>query len=106
MHLRRMAITFLCFSCINIVSFAQAAELLSKFHPYISLKEDYSDNLNLTSTNKKEDFYTTVQPVLKFSNMDKMTGVDLDYSLGAVFYSKYNNLNYISHNALLNAKYL
>jgi hypothetical protein len=91
---------------MNAAPCAQAAELLSKLHPYVSLKGEYSDNLNLTSTNKKEDFFTTVQPGIKFSNMDKMAGVDLDYSLGAVFYEKNSNLNYISHNASLNAKYL
>ena len=83
-----------------------AAELLSQFHPYISLKEEYNDNMNLTSTNKVDDFITTVQPGIRFSNMDKQAGVDLDYALGAVFYGKNSNLNYISHNASLNAKYL
>jgi hypothetical protein len=108
MNLRRIILTFLWLSYINVAPLAQAAELLSKIHisPYVSIKGEYSDNLNLASTNKKEDFFTTVQPGIKFSNMDKMAGVDLDYSLGAVFYSKNNNLNYISHNALLNAKYL
>ncbi|TRZ84450.1 hypothetical protein D4R89_13480 [bacterium] len=106
MNLRRMILTFLWLSCMGAAPLAQAEELLSKFHPYISVKEEYSDNLNLTSTNKKEDFFTTVQPGIKFSNMDKMAGVDLDYSLGAVFYSKNSDLDYISHNASLNAKYL
>ncbi len=32
--------------------------------------------------------------------------MDLDYALGAVFYSDKSNLNYISHDASLNAKYL
>jgi hypothetical protein len=91
---------------MNAAPLAQAADLLSKLHPYVRLKGEYSDNLDLTSTNKKEDFFTTVQPGVKFSNMDEMAGVDLDYSLGAVFYMKNSNLNYISHNASLNAKYL
>jgi hypothetical protein len=106
MILRRMVLAFPLLLCLNAASLAYGEELLSKFHPYISLKEEYSDNLNLTQTNKKEDFFTTVQPGIKFSNMDRQAGVDLDYSLGAVFYGKYDNLNYISHNASLNAKYL
>ena len=106
MNLRRIILTFLWLSCMNAAPLAQAAEGDSKLHPYISLKGEYSDNLNLTSTNKKEDFFTTVQPGIKFSNMDKMAGVDLDYHLGAVFYSKNSNLDYISHNASLSAKYL
>jgi hypothetical protein len=106
MTLRRIILFVLWLSCMNAAPFAQAEELLSQFHPYISVKEEYSDNLNLTPANEKKDFYTTVQPGIKFSNMDKMAGVDLDYSLNAVFYSKYSNLNYIGHNASLNAKYL
>ena len=106
MNLRRIILSFLWLSCMSAAPPVQAEELLSKLHPYISLKEEYSDNLNLTSTNKKEDFFTTVQPGIKFSNMDKMAGVDLDYSLGAVFYSKNSDRDYISHNASLNAKYL
>ena len=106
MLLRRIIFTVLLLLGMNIATFAYGAELLTKFHPYISVKEEYSDNLNLTSTNKKEDFITTVQPGIKFSNMDKMSGVDFDYALGAIFYGKSSNLNYISHNASLNAKYL
>jgi hypothetical protein len=118
MTLRRVILAVLWLSCMNAAPLAQAAELPSelhsnvsikgdsKLHPYVRLKEEYSDNLNLTLTNKEEDFFTTVQPGIKFSNMDKMAGLDLDYSLGPVFYTKNSNLNYIGHNALLNAKYL
>jgi hypothetical protein len=37
---------------------------------------------------------------------NKRAGVDLNYALGAVYYGKNHDLNYISHNASLNAKYL
>jgi len=106
MILRRVVFAFFLLLCTSAVPFAFGAELLSRFHPYISLKEEYNDNLNLTSINKVDDYITTVQPGIKFSNMDKQAGVDLDYALGAVFYGKNSNLNYISHNASLDAKYL
>ena len=106
MILRRMVFVFMVLLCTSAVPFAYGAELLSKFHPYISLKEEYNDNLFLTPTDKIGDYITTVQPGIKFSNMDKQAGVDLDYSLGAVFYGDNSDLNYISHNASLNAKYL
>ncbi|NPU84662.1 MAG: outer membrane beta-barrel protein [Syntrophaceae bacterium] len=95
-----------CLLWLSSAPLVQAADLLSKFHPYLSIKEQFSNNLDLTSTNEKKDFYTTVQPGIKFSNMDERGGLDLDYSLGAVFYSKYTNLNYISHKASMNAKYM
>jgi hypothetical protein len=94
------------FFCLTVAPGAYGADLLSKFHPYISISEEFNDNLNLSSTNKKDDFITTVQPGLKFSNMDKTSGIDLDYNLGLVFYSKESQRNYISHNASLNAKYM
>lgn len=104
--MQRVIWAFIGLLVVSAAPFAYGADMLSKLHPYISLKEEYSDNLNLTSINKKEDSITTVQPGIKFSNMDTMAGVDMDYSLGAVFYGKQTNLNYISHNASLNTKYL
>lgn len=106
MNRKRCILVSLCFLWLNSAALVQAADVLSKFHPYLTVKEQFSDNLDLTSTNEKKDFYTTVQPGIKFSNMDERGGLDLDYSLGAVFYSKYTNLNYISHKASLNAKYM
>jgi hypothetical protein len=46
---------------------ADVGDILSKFHPYIGVQEDYSSNINLTATNPKEDFVTTVAPGLRFS---------------------------------------
>ncbi|MDP1990647.1 MAG: outer membrane beta-barrel protein [Syntrophales bacterium] len=102
---RRWVFAFFLLLCTNAVPFASYGAELG-FHPYINLKEEYNDNLNLTSTNKADDYITTVQPGIRFSNMDKQAGMDLDYSLGAVFYKEKTDLNYISHNASLNAKYL
>lgn len=106
MVLRRIIFLGLLLLVMYAAPPASRADILSKFHPYISYKDEYSDNLNLTSTNQQADFITTVQPGIKFSNMDKISGIDLDYILGAVFYGKKTNLNYLSHNASLNAKYL
>jgi hypothetical protein len=85
---------------------AQAEAPGPGFHPYISVVEEYNDNINLTSTNKKEDFITTVRPGLKYTNMDAAAGIELDYSAGFVYYGKETDNNYVSHNASLTAKYL
>ena len=58
------------------------------FHPYVSLSEEYNDNINLTATDKKGDFITTVSPGLKYLNSDAVSGVDLDFNLGFVSYAK------------------
>lgn len=106
MNLKRVIRVFIIFSCILTATYVYAADILSQIHPYISVKGEYSDNLNLTHENQKKDFYTTISPGVKFSNMDAKSGIDLDASAGAVFYNDYTDLNYISANANLNAKYL
>ncbi len=101
---RRMVFALLLSICIVTASPGFGAE--KGFHPYLNLKGEYNDNLNLTSTNKRDDYISTVQPGIRFSNMDKQSGVDLDYSLSAIYYSDNSNLDYIGHNASLFAKYL
>jgi hypothetical protein len=86
--------------------YVYATDILNQIHPYISVKGEYSDNLNLTNENQKKDFYTTISPGVKFSNMDAQSGVTLDANMGAVLYNEYTNLNYISGNVNLDSKYL
>jgi hypothetical protein len=86
--------------------FAQAGAPGPGFHPYISVIEEYNDNIDLSPTNEKDDFITTVRPGLRYTNMDAAAGIDLDYSAGFVFYGKETDYNFVSHNASLNAKYL
>lgn len=76
------------------------------FHPYISVQGEYNDNINLTATNKKDDYITTVRPGLKYITDDPKAGIDFDYSAGFVFYGKETDKNYVSHSGRLNAKYL
>ena len=106
MRLQRIVFTLLSFLFISATPYVYGAGLISRFHPIVSVKGEYSDNLNLTKTNKNEDYITTVQPGIRFSNMGDKAGVELDYTLGAVFYGKKTNLNYISHNASLDVKYM
>ncbi len=39
---------------------AEFEEVLSKIHPYLTVQEEYTDNLYLSSANTKEDWITTV----------------------------------------------
>jgi hypothetical protein len=75
-------------------------------HPYISVQEEYNDNINLTNTNRKEDYLTTVKPGLKYTRFDETYAVNLDYSPGLVSYARNSNLNYVSQNGTLDVKYL
>ena len=57
MHLaQRIVIAGLLLLGMPVAPYADAAELLSQFHPYISVKEEYSDNLNLTSDEQERGF--------------------------------------------------
>ncbi len=102
----RIIIAVLTMLCMSATYTAFGAGLSKQFQPYISLKEEYTDNLNLTSENELNDSITTIQPGLKFLNMDETSGIDLDYMIGLVYYRNNNDLNYVSHNGSLSAKYL
>ncbi len=89
-------------------AYADWEDILSMFHPHITAQEDYNSNINLTSTNKKNDYITTVSPGLKFTISDKPnqpSGLDLDFNAGFVFYGREKDNNYIGLNGGLNAWY-
>ncbi len=91
---------------LQTASLAFGADILNQIHPYISLKGEYNDNLYLSKVNQKKDFITTITPGVRFNNMDAKSGVILDASGGGVFYKDHSNLNYISGNVSLDAKYM
>jgi hypothetical protein len=106
MTLHRIILAIIMSLCILIAPYVYAADILKQIHPYISVIGEYNDNLNLTHENQKKDFITTISPGVKFSNMDAQSGITLDANMGAIFYNKYTNLNYISGNVNFDSKYL
>ncbi len=92
---------------IPSVGYAEFRDVLSKFTPYFSFQEEYSDNINLAPSNKKDDFITSVSPGVRFSHtgVDAKSGIDLDYLLGLVFYAKNSQDNYVRHTGTLNTWY-
>ena len=106
MTLQRAILVVTMFLCIMASPSVYAADILKQVHPYIRVTGEYSDNLDLTANNQKKDFYTTITPGIRFSNMDAQSGVNLDASAGYVFYNRYDDLNYFTGNVMLDAKYL
>ncbi|HPE06931.1 MAG TPA: outer membrane beta-barrel protein [Smithellaceae bacterium] len=102
----RTILVVMMFLCILTAPHVYAADILKQIHPYIRVTGEYSDNLNLTADNQKKDFYTTITPGIRFSNMDAQSGVNLDASAGYVFYNRYDDLNYFTANVNLEARYL
>jgi hypothetical protein len=99
---------------------AELGDLFTYFQPYISAQEEYNSNIDLTPTNRREDYITTISPGFRFSTMprsevtraqqaptaERKFGMDLDVNAGFVFYAKEEDDNYTSLNGLLNAWYL
>lgn len=93
-----MVLLFLVPSVVH----ADMRDVLLKFHPYITAQEEYNDNINLSARNRIDDYITTIYPGLRFSSSKQNYGIDLDYLLGAVFYAKESDNNYVSHAGTLN----
>ena len=112
----------LCAMLLLVPSMAHAelGDLFTYFQPYISVQEEYNSNIDLTPTNERDDFITTISPGLRFSTLprtektraqqaptaEKKFGIDLDFNAGFVFYAEEEDNNYTSLNGGLNAWYL
>jgi hypothetical protein len=101
----RWFISILCFIGIPSIVHADLKDILTNFHPYISLEEEFNDNIFLSAHNRVDDFITRIYPGLKFSTKDSNYGIDLDYRLGLVFYAKETNNDFVGHSGTLNAWY-
>lgn len=109
----------LCIVLFTPVAFADISDFLSKFHPSLTIQEEYTDNFYLTSSNRQEDWITTISPGIRFSTLPARAttpgqilqapaepwGMDLDYRLGLVYHAKIEENDYISHEGTLNAWY-
>jgi hypothetical protein len=121
-HLFIALLSALCSMLLWVPSIAHAevSDLFTYLQPYISAQEEYNSNIDLTPTNRREDYITTVSPGLRFSTLPKSEvtraqqapsaeqkfGIDLDVNAGFVFYGNEEDNNYTSLNGLLNAWYL
>ena len=99
-------IAIVIFLCLPAFVHAADGSTAPGFHPYISLSEEYNDNIYLSNTNKTSDYITTLTPGLKYLNMDAMSGVNLDFNIGLVSYARESQNNFVSASGSLDAKYL
>lgn len=98
-----------------------SSDLLSHLQVYGVADETYDNNVNLTRTNKKYDFITTVGVGLRFSTLPRSErtgefrrpstseeskyGVYLDFLPAYVFYAKQTSDNYLSLSGNLDSWY-
>jgi hypothetical protein len=99
-------IAVLLFFAVNILpAYGDVMEHLEKFHPFISLQEEYNSNINSTQDNPYSDFITTISPGLKYTAKGAGYDFDLAYQLGFNFYAQNPNNNYISQDGHLKTFY-
>ena len=80
-------------------------EHISKLHPYVTLQEQYDDNIYLTQQNPQSDFITTITPGLKYVAKGPAYNFDLGFELGMNFYASNPENNYMSYLGRLNTSY-
>jgi len=84
----------------------ESKDLLSGFHPYMTISEEYSDNINLTATNRESDYITNVNAGFKFHALSEKTyGIDLNVAAGYVYYARDHESDYFSPSGTLHAWY-
>jgi len=105
----------------SAIARADVKDILLQFHPYATVQEEYTNNVNLTPTNKKDDFMTSIFAGVSFSSWlqsaikgelvkptppaDKKYGIDLNFRAGYLFYAHETNNNYLDLLGGLNAWY-
>jgi len=101
--------------------YADLGDIFSRVQLYSIVRETYDTNVNLTPTNKLDDFITDVSLGLRFSTLPRSEktsefqlpstteetryGIDLDFLPGYVFYGKDTSDNYLSLSGKLDAWY-
>ena len=101
----------LFFLSVPSIGFAETGDIFSRFQPYVTVQEDYTNNLFLTPKNKKSDYITSIIPGLRFSTSPRSEitrefrpassstetryGLDLDYNMPLVYYAKGSRDNYV-----------
>jgi Putative beta-barrel porin 2 len=74
------------------------------FHPSISLRESYDDNIFLTSNNRKDDFITTITPNFNLDYKGNRLDLSLNYGVGLSFYAKNSDENQVNQTATLKSQ--
>lgn len=62
-----------------------------EIHPYLTLEEEYNDNIFLSDENEEEDWITTVEPGISLSYDNRSVAATVDYSLRYRFYKDHDD---------------
>ena len=117
----RCLVSLLFLFSLPSFGYTDTSDILSRFQPYITVQEDYTNNLYLTPKNKISDYITSISPGLRFSTLPRSEitrefrpasssietryGLDLDYNMPLVYYAKGSRNNYVGLAGTLSAWY-
>ncbi len=86
MFVLSLALPLLLFAASNLWAAAE-------FHPYLTLEEEYNDNIYLDHRNEVDDWITTVEPGLSLIYNNRSVDANVDYSLRYRFYKDNDDEN-------------
>ena len=101
----RLFFAAICFFFLTTsTSFAYKATFL----PKLSVDEEYSDNILLTSNNdaKEDDYITTVTPGFTGELIGEKGDAKISYGASYAFYNQFDDFNGWRHNANLSGNYM
>jgi hypothetical protein len=98
--MRNKLILFLA-SCICLVPSFSYAVGNFEFTPSISIGELYDDNIDLTETNQRADWITTLSPGINLNLVSEKNNFSLNYSPSIVRYKNEDHNNTIRHSGAL-----
>ena len=92
----RWTLLTLFFVCFPSFVYADKSDILLKFYPYITVQEEYNNNILLSpNATKLADYITTVNGGLRFRTLQARDyGIDLDVSGGYNYYAKNTDFSY------------
>jgi hypothetical protein len=97
MHRKQLLRLLFLFFLLQIVLISPsfAAEITREFSvtPSISIREEYNDNIFLTSSDEESDFITTINPAINFTYRTRIITLSLDYGLHFRFYADNSDEN-------------
>lgn len=91
MKLSAVISVVLFISLFGLISLSAAAQL--EVHPYLTVEEEYTDNLFLDSSNEQEDFITTIEPGISLLYKSRSVDISADYSLRYLSYQDNSDRN-------------
>ena len=94
-NLKYLMVMVLCFALLPIHSFAEPG----KFVPFVSIKQEYSDNILFTTDNEEEDFITTGTAGLIYSYDSERVDARINGRLLHLLYKDNDQLDTTDGNA-------